>query len=295
MIKKKIFLLLVGIMFLVVPQVLAVDFSDVSTEHWAYEAIAKTTELRITNGYPDGNFLPEKKVTRAEFSKMLVEALNLEKKSRHSFEDVNKEFWGYEYVKIASNYLAAKENENMLYYYPNDSAVREDIAEAVVKAMKLQNKNYNLKKLNDFSDYEEISEDKQKYILIASKNKLMIGNANGTFNPKGTLTRAEAAQLILNLLDYEKEKASKVSSNKRPSNNTENEKITFEYEWQEIEDSSIGQGKLYIKNSKGEYVDGTLKLTTLSGATIIENVTANGSENLYIKSAISSVEINEIF
>lgn len=294
--KKKLLLLVTGVLVISASCVFAKDFSDVSKTHWGYEAITKTTELGITNGYPDGTFLPEGKVTRAEFSKMLVEGLNLTSKSKLSFEDVSQEFWGYEYVQIASKYLDGEVSGEQLYYNPNSPAVREDMAVAIVKAMKLQNKSYPANKVEKFSDSRDISEEAKKYVVIAAESKLMVGNADGTFSPKGTLTRAEASQLILNLLEYKEEHKKKSNSSGRNNSTLVTpETVTYEYEWQDVEGSVIDQGKLYIKNSKGEYVSGILKLTTLSGATITENVTSNGSEKIYIQSAISLVEIEKIF
>lgn len=293
--KKKILFLIAGVMLLSVSSVFAKDFLDVSKTHWGYEAISKTTELGITNGYPDGSFLPEGKVTRAEFSKMLVEGLNLTGKSKLEFEDVSEEFWGYEHIQIASKYLEGEVSGEEIYYNPNAPAIREDIAVAIVKAMKLQNKSYPETKIDKFLDSGDISDEAKKYVVIVAESDLMVGNADGTFNPQGTLTRAEASQLILNLLEYKEEHKKKSSgSSSNNSSSVTPEAVTYEYEWKDVEGSVIGQGKLYIKNSKGEYVNGTLKLTTLSGATITENVTADGSDNIYIKSAIDSIEIENI-
>ncbi len=298
MLKKKFLFLLTGIAIISASCVLAKDFLDVSKNHWGYEAISKTTELGITNGYPDGTFLPEGKVTRAEFSKMLVEGLNLSGKSKIDFEDVSNEFWGYDYVQTASQYLDGEESGDKFFYNPNMPAVREDMAVAVVKALKIQNKSYPLSRLEKFSDLESISNDCKKYVLIASESKLMVGNADGTFNPQGTLTRAEASQLILNLLEYKEEHRKKSNGNSSSIVTPEvpvipETPVTYEYEWQDVEGSVIGQARLYIKSSKGEYVSGTLKLTTLSGATITESVSETGSANMYIKSAITNVEIQE--
>ncbi len=48
------------------------EFSDVGTEHWAYEYINKAQDINIINGYGDSTFKPENSVTYNEFIKMLV-------------------------------------------------------------------------------------------------------------------------------------------------------------------------------------------------------------------------------
>ncbi len=48
------------------------QFSDVDTNHWAYDYINKAQDINIINGYGDSTFKPENTVTYNEFIKMLV-------------------------------------------------------------------------------------------------------------------------------------------------------------------------------------------------------------------------------
>lgn len=68
-------------------------------------------------------------------------------------------------------------------------------------------------------------------------------------------------------------------------------KDNYKIVWVKVDGTSIEQYKLYIKNSSGKYVSGTLQLTTIAGKTFDEKVSVSGSENIYIKSAIESVKI----
>ena len=199
---KKVVSLLIVISMLLTSMVFAAEFNDLSKNHWAYGSIAEMTKKGILAGYPDGSFAPEKAVTRAEFAKILVLTLELEEKTeKMEFLDVAEEHWAYKYINTASDYLSAYKNGNQFMYLPNDAAVREDVAVAVVMAAGLQDINYNLKTLDNFSDKEQISEGFRKYVAIAAENKLMNGNADGTFNPKGKLTRAEICKLMMNTID----------------------------------------------------------------------------------------------
>lgn len=49
-------------------------FTDVAPSHWAAAYIRTAFSLGIVNGYDDGTFQPDAKLTRAEFVKMLAEA-----------------------------------------------------------------------------------------------------------------------------------------------------------------------------------------------------------------------------
>ena len=50
----------------------AFAYSDITEDYsWASDAIRALTENRTISGYPDGRFLPEQNVTRAELCKMI--------------------------------------------------------------------------------------------------------------------------------------------------------------------------------------------------------------------------------
>lgn len=198
---KILFLYLICLIMIFSSNVFAVDYSDLNKSHWAYNVIMDMTSKKILSGYPGNTFIPDKPVTRAEFAKILVLTLNLKEKNNISFQDVAKEHWAYNYIEVASKYLSAYRGENdTLFFRPSDEAVREDVAVSVVMAAGLQDSSYKLSTLNKFSDKENISENLKKYVAIAVENELMRGNADGTFNPKGKLTRAEVCQLMHNSL-----------------------------------------------------------------------------------------------
>ena len=77
--KKAVALLLAATMM--VPLALAApstegSFSDVE-DHWAQAEIEKAVATGWVDGYPDGTFKPEKTITRAEFTKMILDAIHL--------------------------------------------------------------------------------------------------------------------------------------------------------------------------------------------------------------------------
>ena len=220
---KKYLALVVVVIVVLSCSVFAASFSDLTSEHWAYKPISDMTAKGILSGYPDGSFKPNQSITRAEFAKIMVSTLNLTSNSANSvqFKDVTTEHWAYNYISVASNYLTGYQNGSEYLYMPDSAAVREDMALAIVRAMGLSNSEYKNETLNKFSDKDLISENLKKYVAIAVENGLMKGNANGTFNPKGNLTRAEVCQLMLNALDNlekvainQKDNEVKLSANK---------------------------------------------------------------------------------
>ena len=49
-----------------------VNFSDVSSGAWYYDAVQMCAKAGIVAGYPGGSFKPDQAVTRAEFFKMVA-------------------------------------------------------------------------------------------------------------------------------------------------------------------------------------------------------------------------------
>ena len=43
-----------------------VEFTDLDSSHWAYEAVRALKNINVISGYSDGSFMPEKEVTREE-------------------------------------------------------------------------------------------------------------------------------------------------------------------------------------------------------------------------------------
>ena len=186
----------------------AKDFTDVDRSFWAYAPINQMLEEKILSGYPDGTFKPNNAITRAEFAKIMVLALDLkedESTKNIKFSDVDAEFWANDYIKIASKYLAGYEENGKKTYSPNQHAIRADVAVALVLATGLDNSNFKLSTLDSFKDKNSIPANYRKYIAIAVENNLMKGFDDGTFKPKASLTRAQVSQLIYNTKPFKKE------------------------------------------------------------------------------------------
>lgn len=186
-------------------------FKDVKKDHWAYDNIMWMFEKNIINGVGNNCFNPEGTVTRAEFAKMMVNTLNLEKYSPEtpSFLDVKKKNWEYPYVEGAKTYLTGFRASNGDYFKPSQTAVREDMAVALVKALGYQNEAADESILNTFTDAGQISPNLRKYVALSVKYGLILGdtkNGQSVFDPQGNLTRAQAATLLYRAFKNNEEK-----------------------------------------------------------------------------------------
>lgn len=76
----------------------ALAFTDTAT-HWAARPIDRLSAQGVLGGYPDGSFLPEGSITRAEFAATLVKAMGLSINTATpgwpSFQDVPASHWAY--------------------------------------------------------------------------------------------------------------------------------------------------------------------------------------------------------
>lgn len=184
-------------------------FKDMAADHWANEAVTWMTERNILSGYPDMTFKPDNAVTRAEFAKIMVLALNLQLTTPQtpSFKDIPADNWAYQYVETARPYLTGFRGPGGDFFKPSIQAVREDMAVALIKAKGYSNEAIDENLLNVFKDKEDISFNLRKYVAIAVDKGIMEGSSkdgNRVFEPQGILTRAQAAKLLYNVVKDEK-------------------------------------------------------------------------------------------
>lgn len=177
-------------------------FSDVPTDHWAYAEIMALHQRGVITGYSDGAFEPDGKVSRAEFAKMMVLALDLDlaEPASPTFADVPTGAWAYRYVETARYYLTGFRTSRGDFFKPDNAAVREDMAVALVKALECASEAEDEGTLAEFSDQAQISTNLREYVATAVREGIMEGYPESggakTFRPLESLTRAEAAVLL---------------------------------------------------------------------------------------------------
>ena len=109
-----------------------VNFSDVSSGAWYYDAVQMCAKAGIVAGYPDGSFKPNASVTRAEFCAMASRFFTLEE-GTVKFTDVPTTFWGYPYIAsvVAKGWLTDSEAA----YNPNGAISRAEVVSIVNKML----------------------------------------------------------------------------------------------------------------------------------------------------------------
>ena len=170
-------------------------FSDVDDDHWCYTALSTLADKKILNGFPDGTFRPDSFVTRAEFTKMIVDFVaDIPSEEDMVFDDVSSDDWYADCVSDAASKGIITGYDGR--FNPNADIKREDAAVVIYRIYVLLDK--NLRGTKFFGDRREVSAYAKSAVETLGGIGVINGNENGMFMPSDCLTRSEAAQLIFN-------------------------------------------------------------------------------------------------
>ena len=201
---KKIILLFLTLMVLTfasATSTLAVEFSDLSKDHWAYENITTLANKGVINGYPDGTYLPENSVTRGEFLKLILTA-SVGNKAFESNSN-SSEHWAMKYASYAEEndlLMMGTSIDNL-----DDGISRLEMAVILARVSLVKGfDEYDTSARTDFSDIADLPNGGDVYIKYVASLGLLNGYPDGTFGPNKTMTRAEVATVISRFLQKDK-------------------------------------------------------------------------------------------
>ncbi len=182
------------------------EYKDV-IGHWAMEAINDMGSRLVISGTGNDRFEPDRDITRAEFTAIIVKGLGLfrPKTGKDLFEDVTKGAWYYDVVSIAYEYeLISGYGDGK--FGPMDKITREQAMTIVERAMDITELELDFadiekeKALVVFSDLGQLSEWSENGITKCVKAGIIKGKNEKILAPKNGVTRAEAAVIIRRLL-----------------------------------------------------------------------------------------------
>ena len=144
-------------------------------------------DIGVITGYEDGQLHPERTLTRAEFATMLSRAFSkgFYYRGTYEFTDLPYTHWAYQYVHRAVNSGWLKGNGDGTIS-PDDNVTYQQVVTVMCRIAGLEKAD---------TVYPE------GYIELANKNSLTQGVSAITDKP---INRANAAQLIVNTLNYNK-------------------------------------------------------------------------------------------
>ena len=167
-------------------------FNDLDQAAWAKEYIVALYNDGVVSKNEEGRFYPQDNVKREEFIKMLViRCGKLNEGAVCSFNDVSSGDWFYKYVSSAFVNGIIKGDDNG-EFGTGQNMTREDAAVMLCRVLGLDESDAAAK----FKDYESISDYAMGSVGALTQIGIISGNEKNEFNPKGFLTRAEAAKIL---------------------------------------------------------------------------------------------------
>ena len=169
-------------------------FTDTAS-HWARENIDYLTSNGAIKGYTDGTFKPENKITRAEFTAILLRALK---------NDVGQPVegkWYDNYITEATNrkYIVAGEFDSV-----EKNITRGEMARMIVRTMTEEYQGNLFDYAGQLADYGKTPAEYKDFVLKAYVKGIITGRPGGVFAHADPATRAEATTMIVRLIDATK-------------------------------------------------------------------------------------------
>ncbi len=168
--------------------------------HWSEIYVRRLHDLCIVEGYADGKFRPDQPITRAEMLKMGLLGGGIapnpgcyDNDCGSPFNDLDQ--WQGPWVRsaydrgIVQGYSADR-------FAPNQNITRAEAVKVVLST-------YNIAPLNvTESFFKDVNGWELGWVEKARVIGLVQGIGNGNFDPNRPITRAEAAKIIVKMIEY---------------------------------------------------------------------------------------------
>lgn len=201
--KKGSILAAIGLTFALATSVFAATpFTDIDSSY-AKDEITALQEYEIIEGYGDGTFKPEGKITRQEFAKIMCLGMSLEENAEAAatFTDVSD--WAKGYVGALAE-LGIIEGYNETEFGGTDEITREDMVTIIVRSLASEEiaafayEEGDI--VGDFADEGAISDYAKANVAFAKAIGLVKGDGTNFF-PDAKAERQAVARLVYELLE----------------------------------------------------------------------------------------------
>jgi hypothetical protein len=182
-------------------------FDDL-TGHWSQKEVEILAAHNLVEGVGEGRFQPDRSITRAELAKLLVKlaAFDTQREIRIQasptalFTDVLPGAWYREAVETAARLGLVNGSEGK--FRPDDLVTREEMAAMMLRAISDKDKTtQGDAAVLPFKDLAKISPWAADIVALAWNKGLMQGINTEYFQPEGTATRAQAAVVVLRVME----------------------------------------------------------------------------------------------
>ncbi len=171
------------------------EFED-TKGHWAEKTVNQWQYYEIVTGIGKNKFDPNGKMSRRDFMVVVDRIFKYTDIAVNSFTDLEMDqYYTIPILKLNAKGIVSGEQGGKIIR-PHDNITREEAATILCKAFELDIETGG----TDFVDDGSISAESKPYIKAMQKHKYIKGDLQGKFNPKSSLTRAEAITIIDNMI-----------------------------------------------------------------------------------------------
>ncbi len=195
------------------------SFQDVIQHPYARNQIEAMYSKGVIKPKRSNEFGPDDETTRAEFTAMVVRALQLpliEKPLTYTFDDVPtvvdpNDLWDYRYIETAAR-LGLVRGTNPRIFDPNSKITRQDASIILARALQLKTETVPAKVDKDlqklFKDFNLIDPYARPSVLAIAKKKFIVGSPvdqtdlkkGYIFEPNAIMLRGDAAILMARVM-----------------------------------------------------------------------------------------------
>ena len=174
-------------------------FTDVGPKKWFYDEVKYVYDNGLMNGVSSTIFEPNSSLSRAMFITILGRLANADKSETDKFSDIKHNSWYSGYVGWAVD-AGVVNGYTDGTFRPDKPLSREEMAVAVDRFI-----NYLDCRLTSrggmwlFNDQDKVAKWAVDSLAVLRNSGVVEGDQSGNFNPKKSITRAEAATIVMKL------------------------------------------------------------------------------------------------
>ena len=173
-----------------------------SNTDWYIKAVEYVCTNGLMAGYENGKFGPNDTLSRAQLAQIIYNKEGRPKADSGRFSDVTTAWYANAVNWAAAEGIVAGVGDGK--FAPDQPISRQDLA---VMLWRYAGSPDPRKNELDFSDAGKVSEYAWKALCWANENGIVNGKGNRVLDPKGKATRAEAAQMLKNYIEDQKDKS----------------------------------------------------------------------------------------
>lgn len=177
-------------------------YNDIDDIVWAHEAIKELSKRRIFEGYDDGSFGPNNPILREEFIKITVVGLYgadaIDMSAAPSFTDAQNAWYSPYIASAETNGITQGIGDGL--FGIGDQITRQDMALMLYRMIRAAGLETSTDEFN-FTDKDQVADYARDAVFALKNMGIINGYDDGSFQPEGYTTRAEAGVLLYNTLN----------------------------------------------------------------------------------------------